>query len=169
MRNRLSSFWLLFIFLPATSYALNIPKGQIILTVSGAIEITNAPNAAVFDLDMLQALPQKTITTGTPWVKGVHTYRGFSAVDLLEQVGNKGALLQVIALNEYMTEIPLVDFAEHGAIFATHQDGHRISVRNLGPIKVVYPFDTNPVLKTEVFFSRSIWQINKIKSVIITE
>lgn len=151
------------------SYGLEPPSHRVVLTVSGAIEVTNIDQKAAFDLPMLQALPQYVVTTKNPWSKVAHTYQGFSAIDLLKALGNKGDLLQVTALNKYMTEIPLSDFAEQGAIFATHQDGILMSVRNLGPIMVIYPFDSNEALKSELYYSRSIWQVNSIKTLSVTE
>ncbi|BDX04424.1 oxidoreductase [Marinomonas pontica] len=142
------------------------PTGRVILTVSGAI---NTKLNATFDLAMLDALPQYTITTHTPWTQGLHTYRGFSAVDLLDHLGSTGTLLQITALNQYMTEVPLSDFLDNGAIFATRQDGREISVRNLGPIMVIYPFDEREELKSERIYGRSIWQVSHIKSIVLTE
>jgi hypothetical protein len=68
-----------------------------------------------------------------------------------------------------MTEIPLSDFVVNGAIFATHQDGKPMSVRKLGPIMVIYPFDQREDLKSEVFYGRSIWQVDRIESIVLTE
>jgi len=153
----------------ASSYALEKPKSRVMLTVSGAIKTTNSEQYATFDMAMLQALPQHVITTHNPWTRGIHTYQGFSAVDLLEHLESQGTLLKVTALNEYMTEIPLSDFIENGAIFATHQDGKPMSVRNLGPIMMIYPFDEREELKSEVFYGRSIWQIDSIKLIALAE
>ncbi len=169
MRFRLFATSLLLCSLSTLSYALEKPTGRTILSVSGAIETTNTNDSASFDLNMLNALPQHTVVTENPWAEGVHTYRGFSVASLLEKIGNKGNLLQVFAMNGYMTEIPINDFLEKGAIFATHQDGKNMSIRNLGPIMVIYPFDSQPELRNEIFYSRSIWQINKIKSIVTTE
>ncbi|WOD08885.1 hypothetical protein [Marinomonas sp. GJ51-6] len=151
------------------SYALEEPSHRVVLTVSGAINVTNVNQEAAFDMTMLQALPQYVVTTKNPWTKAAHTYQGFSAIDLLNSLSNKGNLLQVTALNKYMTEIPLSDFAEQGAIFATHQDGVPMSVRNLGPIMVIYPFDANEDLRSELYYSRSIWQVSSIKTLTVAE
>lgn len=153
----------------SASFALEQPKGRVILTVTGAIMATNLEQSAVFDQAMLQVLPTHSITTRNPWTKGLHMYQGFSAVDLLTKLGNKGTLLKVTALNQYMTEIPLSDFVVNGAIFATHQDGKPMSVRKLGPIMVIYPFDQRDDLKSEVFYGRSIWQVDRIESIVLTE
>jgi hypothetical protein len=169
MRFLCSSTLLFLSLLSASSYALDKPKNRVILTISGAINTTNVGQEAQFDLEMLQALPQHTITTHNPWTEGAHTYQGFSLKDLLDSLGNQGTLLQISALNQYMTEAPLQDYNVEGAILATHQDGKPMSVRKLGPIMVIYPFDTNNDFKTEVYYGRSVWQVNKINSLIITE
>ncbi|MBJ7536425.1 hypothetical protein [Marinomonas transparens] len=151
------------------SYALDQPSGRVILTISNALDDANAEHGIEFDLDMLNALPQRSVTTHNPWTKGSHTYRGFSAKDLLATIESKATLLKVIALNQYMTEIPISDFTERGAIFATHLDGHPMSVRKLGPIMVIYPFDDQPELKSETYYGRSIWQIHRIETYFIAE
>ena len=168
--TNLNSLVLLFLSVVSiASYAADKPQGRVLLTVSGAINTTNSEQESKFDLAMLNSLPQYTIITHNPWTKGLHTYQGFSAIDLLEQLGSPATLLQVTALNEYMTEIPLSDFIESGAIFATHLDGKPMSVRNLGPIMVIYPFDEREELKSEMFYGRSIWQIDRIKAIVVTE
>nr|WP_272070134.1 hypothetical protein [Marinomonas sp.] len=150
-------------------YALETPTSRTILTVTGAIKNTNSESGAIFDATMLNALPRHSVSTHNLWTDGLHTYEGFSALDLLNMLGNQGNVLQITALNDYMTEIPIADFAEQGAIFATHQNGKPMSVRNLGPIMVIYPFDTNETVRSDIYYSRSIWQIKHIKSIVVAE
>ncbi len=162
--NSVISTLLIFVGLTSLpSLALEQPSQRVILTVEGNLENANTKQAANFDLSMLEALPQYSVTTKNPWTKGVHSYRGFSAVDLMEKIKAKGTILEVTALNKYITKVPVDDFQTNGAIFATHRDGEPMSVRNLGPIMVIYPFDQNPDLKSEVYYGRSIWQIRHIK------
>ena len=168
---RLLSFIFLVSGFSLASYAIadNIPsspQGRIVLTVSGT---AIAEDQVGFDMAMLDALPQYTVTTHTPWTQGPHTYRGFSAVDLLNYLGSNGNLLQVTALNQYMTEIPISDFIDKGAIFATRQNERLINVRSLGPIMVIYPFDEHEELRSEEIYGRSIWQISHIKSILLVQ
>lgn len=37
-----------------------------------------------------------------------------------------------------------------------------MSVRDKGPLFLIYPFDDNPDLFDEVYFGRSVWQIAQI-------
>jgi len=151
------------------SYAAERPTGRVILTLSGAVDETNSREEIQFDLARLNQLPQYYVTTHNPWTKGRHTYQGFSAIDLFSHLSIYNTTLQVTALNEYMTEIPLSDFVNNGAIFATHIDGQPMSVRNLGPIMVIYPFDENENLKSEMYYGRSIWQVDRIKAIVVPE
>lgn len=150
-------------------YALDTPSGKTVLTVDGAIKITNSAQGAIFDMAMLNALPRHSVSTHNLWTEGLNTYQGFSAEDLLSMLENKGNILQITALNDYITEIPITDFIEEGAIFATHKNGKQMSIRNLGPIMVIYPFDSNENVRSDIYYSRSIWQIRHIKSIVVTE
>ena len=47
-------------------------------------------------------------------------------------------------------------------ILATKRDGAMMSVREHGPIFVIYPFDQEPDLYNEKYFSRSVWQVSTI-------
>lgn len=159
MKNFVVYIGLLF---STTLFALEQPTERIILTVSGSITNTNRADSALFDRKMLSQLPQKSITTRTPWSEGKHTYTGFSPEEFFKLIGIQGDNLSLTALNDYTVEIPVVDFVSVGAIFATHMDGVPMTIRNKGPIMVIYPFDDNPKLKIETYFGRSIWQVTEM-------
>lgn len=134
------------------------PQGDVVLTVSGAITVKNTASAADFDLAMLQALPKAVIKTGTPWTEGVSTFEGAALSDLLRAVGAAGSTLKAVALNDYAVELPSED-AQRGAIVAYKLNGSSLSVRDKGPLWIIYPFDSTPDLKTETMYARSIWQL----------
>src|SRR5690606_26582382 len=138
---------LAFHYVPAL--ALDKPKGPVLLTITGAIEVTNAPGAAEFDAEMLQALPGRATTTGTPWTQGKPTYEGPLLRSILDAVGARGDTLKVGALNDYSADIPIEDIQSYDVILAVTKDGQPISIRDKGPLIVVYPFDEEPSLYTE--------------------
>ena len=41
-------------------------------------------------------------------------------------------------------------------------DGAYMTVRNKGPLFVIYPFDAVPALQTELYYSRAAWQVRSI-------
>ncbi len=139
------------------------PSGDIILTVTGVIDTTNAAEGAVFDLAMLEALGTLTTVTATPWYDGAHSFTGPLGVDLLKAVGAHGTTLKVTALNDYVTEIPVEDFERYPVLLATRLDGAAMSVRDKGPIFVIYPFDDAPELNNETYYGRSAWQVKSIE------
>jgi hypothetical protein len=47
--------------------ALEAPRERLVLTLSSKIEITYGAGAAHFGMKLLQALPQHSFTTKTPW------------------------------------------------------------------------------------------------------
>jgi len=142
--------------------ALDAPNGKVVLTVTGGITQTNAPSAAVFDMDMLEAIPSRQGTMETPWTEGKVTFEGPLGSALLDAVGAKGTKLRVTAINDYVSEIPVEDFRKHAVILATRKDGKPMSVREKGPLFVIYPFDLDPTLYNEVYFGRSVWQVKAI-------
>jgi hypothetical protein len=146
--------------LPAA--ALDAPTGTPVLTVTGAIANTNSPDGAVFDMEMLNALAQHTTVTETPWTEGEVSFAGPLGRAILEAVGASGTELEVTALNDYAAKVPVADLVENDVILATTMDGKPMSVRDKGPLFLIYPFDQNPDLFNEIYFNRSVWQIKSI-------
>ena len=142
---------------------LPAPSGQVILTVTGKIGTTNADGAAVFDLAMLDAMAGREMTAETPWFDGVHTFTGTLLSAVLDAAGASGAALRVRAINGYEAVIPMEDVNAYPIILATRIDGKVLSVRDKGPIFVIYPFDASPELYNEVYFGRSVWQVEAME------
>jgi hypothetical protein len=142
---------------------LAAPAGEPLLTISGKIARTNKDGEAVFDRAMLEALGTVTIDTANPWVKGVAHYEGVPVSRVLKAVGAQGSTLVAKALDNYTGEIPMADFADERVILALKENGAYLTPRNKGPLFIVYPFDTHPEFRTELYFSRSIWQLNRIE------
>lgn len=146
----------------ASADGLAEPAGEVVLTVTGAIGKTNTDNAARFDRDMLRALPATRYETATIWTDGVHVFEGVLLAHLLEAVGASGSEVRAVALNDYAITIPVDGGDENDALVAYHMNGREMSVRDKGPLWVVYPYDSDAAFRTEVIYSRSIWQLNRI-------
>ncbi|UJW85559.1 molybdopterin-dependent oxidoreductase [Devosia sp. SL43] len=164
MRTPLASTLIALALLPHSVLAetLSLPSDPVVLTVSGSIANTNIEQTAQFDLAMLDALAQRTTVTETPWYDGEQTFSGPLAAALLKAVGAEGSVVIVTALNGYSAEIPLTDFQDSPVIFASRLNGEVLSVRDKGPLFVIYPFDAKPDLYNEVYFGRSVWQVTAI-------
>lgn len=143
--------------------ALEPPEGEVLLTVTGAITQTNHDDQARFDLAMLGSLDPVVIETSTVWTEGMQVFVGVELVDLLAAVGAQGDTLRAIALNDYAVNIPVSDAIEGGPIIAYLRNGAPMSLREKGPLWVIYPFDANPDYQSEQIYSRSIWQLDRIE------
>lgn len=149
--------------LPARADALPRPSGEVILTVSGRIHNFNGPDGtALFDRAMLDDLAGREATMETPWTKGRVAFKGPLGRAILQAVGADGDTVKVVALNDYAALLPVSDFTDHDAILATSMNGKPMSVRDKGPVFVVYPFDKEPSLYNETYFGRSVWQVKAI-------
>ncbi|WP_425488212.1 molybdopterin-dependent oxidoreductase [Microvirga mediterraneensis] len=151
------------IFGVAYAASLPAPKERPILTISGKIDVTNKDNTAQFDRTMLESMGLVTIETTSPWYEGKVKFEGVLLDKLMKLVGAKGERVSVIALNDYATEIPIADFAKYNVILAIKRDGEYMPVRDKGPLFIVYPYDSNPELKSQTYYARSAWQVAKIE------
>lgn len=131
-----------------------------ILTVGKA---GSPEDKVVFDRAALEALPASVIVTSTIWTDGTHEFTGVYLSDLLAAVGAPNSAIRATALNDYGIDIPAEDAAPGAALIAYRMDGQPMSIREKGPLWIVYPYDTQPKYRTEVIYSRSIWQLDRIE------
>jgi hypothetical protein len=144
--------------------ALDKPEGKVVLTISGAVSQTNSGANAVFDMKMLEKLPQKTFTTQTPWYPKPVTFTGPLLRDVLAAAGaTKGSKIVATALNDYKTDIPFEDATKFDSIVAHLLDNKPMPIREKGPLFIVYPFDSTRELRAEVYYNRSAWQLHSLK------
>ena len=162
-RRTLHKFLLLSVLaVAAQAQALEPPKERAILTVSGKIGVKNAGETARFDMKMLAALPQHSFTTNTPWYDRPVKFTGPLLADVLAAVKASGSVVKAVAINDYAINIPVADTAQHKVIVARLLDDKPITVREKGPLFVVYPFDDSATLRSSVYYERSIWQLKAL-------
>ncbi|MBL8696748.1 MAG: molybdopterin-dependent oxidoreductase [Alphaproteobacteria bacterium] len=142
---------------------LEAPKGQVILTVTGAISRTNAARTARLDLAQLDAIDRSGFTTGTPWHNEKVSFEGVRGDALLKALGASGTEVIATALNDYAAALPIDDFLKHKLLIANRVNGKTMTVREKGPLWIVYPYDSAPDLNTGVFHGRSVWQLAKLE------
>lgn len=147
---------------PSAALCLDLPKADVVLTVRGALDHPNVGDTAQFDMPMLEALESRTGSMETPWTTGKVTFSGPLLSAILEAAGAHGSVLTVKALNDYSADVPIEDATDIKTILATRLDGKLMSVREKGPLFLIYPFDLQPELYNEKSFSRSVWQIREI-------
>jgi hypothetical protein len=147
---------------PSLSANLPPPAGKTILIVSGKITNSNTQQGVVFDRAMLEQLGTDTVRTRTPWHDGEVTFSGVRLDKLMAYVGAEGRSVTAVALNDYVTTIPIDDFSRFQVILALKRNGEYMSVRDKGPLFIIYPFDSDSTLQSQVYFGRSAWQVAKL-------
>ncbi|MDE2396753.1 MAG: molybdopterin-dependent oxidoreductase [Burkholderiales bacterium] len=143
--------------------ALERPRGAVVLTLTGALRQPNDGATAQFDMAMLEHLPQTRFSTRTPWYAQARKFGGPLLRDVLAAAGAQGSRLRAQALNDYRVDIPWDDAQRHDVIVALRLDDKPMAVRDKGPLFVIFPFDSDPGLRTQIYFNRSIWQLRKIE------
>lgn len=148
--------------LPGFGQSLPAPAGPTILTVTGLDPANHPGGQAAFDLPMLKALPQATIETTSIWTDGRHHYTGVPLSALAGYLHLTDVTLRLHALNDYSVEMPLSETETSAPVLAYQMDGAPMSVRDKGPIWIVYPYDSGAQYRSDTIYSRSVWQLDRI-------
>lgn len=148
------------VFVLSFPFASNAEEA--LLTIGGKTDRT-ANSSIQLTLGELEAIDMSTVETRTPWHKEKTRFSGVSGAALLKYLGATATEVDAIALNDYKVTLPVSDLSDTGLIFATRKNGEPMSIREKGPIFVIYPFDADPSLDNEVIYGRSIWQLKALE------
>lgn len=135
------------------------PVAGSLLLIDGNI---NGGRPARFDLAQLQALPATTIRTMTPWSDGESTFVGVRVRDLIDRLGGTGATVVANAIDDYQASIPMEDVRDYDVIVAYAMNGKPLPRDDKGPLWLIYPFSRHFSLQKDLYFSRSVWQLNRL-------
>jgi hypothetical protein len=125
-----------------------VPAGDVALTVTGAVALTNGGGAFAMDEAMLRALPQVKYFVSDPWM-GDNTYGGVLLSTVLEYVGFPLGATQVVLVASDAKEFPIkiADALTYPILLVMDDaDGALIAALG-GPIKVAYPYNAYPGLE----------------------
>ena len=147
----------------AAHAAVPAPTGPVVLTLSGRLREPNDGARVQFDMASLAALPQQEIQPMLPWYDTPRRFTGPLLRDVQAAAGAEGKSLRATALNAYRIDIPMDDVTRYDVVLARLLDGKPMSVRDKGPLFVLYPFDRHPGLRNSVYFGRCIWQLRSIE------
>jgi hypothetical protein len=148
---------------PSAAQGLQAPMGTVVLTLSGKLRRANHEGRAAFDMAMLEQLPQLSYGARTPWFTTARKYTGPLLRDVLAACGANGSSLRAFAINDYQVDIPVEDAQRHDVVVARLLDDKPMSVREKGPLLIIYPFDQTPALRTTLYYSRCAWQLKAIE------
>ncbi len=144
--------------LPSVAAQAETPAGTV-LVIDGTIA---GGKPAAFDLAALQSLPVTRITTMTPWTDGENLYEGVRIRDLLDRLGAKGNAVVADAVDDYAVKIPMEDIQDYDVIVAYAMNGKPLPRDDKGPLWVIYPYSEHSGLQKDLYFARSVWQLNRL-------
>lgn len=140
----------------ASARDIGTPTGPVILTVT-----TADGESWTFDRAMIEALGWETITTVTPFTEGQQEFAGIPMAALAEAVGASGDVVEAVAINDYVAELPASHMTEHEVFLALDHDGAPMRVRDRGPIWIIYPSETIEAAANR-FDRFMVWQVREL-------
>jgi len=121
--------------------------------------------AGIRDLSyvMLTKMPMIEYQTTTIWTDGVQKFEGVPLKALLKDLATNNSNVKATAVNDYAVSIPLSEINDEAPIVAYKMNGKRMTVRDKGPLWLVYPYDRSSEFRSEIIYSRSIWQLTRLR------
>lgn len=140
-----------------------IISGSVLASDRTVLAFTNNGQTQHWTLSEMIDKADMNVITKTPWTDGLVTFRGVSSRHLLALVDKPKADIKVTALNDYWAVIPYEDIVKYNPILAVMQNEQTMSIRDKGPIWVIYPLTQHNELNNEVLHSRMVWQVASIE------
>lgn len=129
------------------------------------LTVVGPDGTQTYDQAALHAFGPVSFATSTIWTEGQPTFTGVPLQTILTDAGIDEGTVSAVAINDYAVQIPVDEVTADYPIVAFQQDGQAMSVRDKGPLWVIYPYDSDPALQSEVTYARSIWQLVRIEAV----
>jgi len=152
--------------LPSLLWAAGPERVSLPPTISDrvALTVTRADQSKRdFTVAQIESLGVYRLTTKTFWPKDDGTYEGVLLADFLKEAGlEKLPKIQVTALDGYSVSIPREDWTRWPVLLATRRDGAPLSVRNKGPLRLIFPMALDRELSVRSMGTHWAWMIRSI-------
>lgn len=130
--------------------------GQILLRHDGATRDLT--------IEEIESLPKVEIQGNASPDEPVTMFQGVLLSDLVEMIGAGEAKgLIVRASDGYSADIPREDWERWPIVVATRVGQERLTLRQRGPARIIYPVDRYPELDGRTYIDRSVWLIVEIE------
>lgn len=126
------------------------------------LQHSKSGQVVTFTDEQLMALPQTQFETKTIWTEGVVEFSGPTLKALIEYADMAPGDVQIYAINDYNIVLPNEKIEDGAPIIANRINGAPFSVREKGPLWVVFPYDRLARYTSEEYFALSVWQLNKL-------
>ncbi len=119
-----------------------------------------------FDLPQLEALGLKSLRTHTFWPADDGNYQGPLLADVLKSASiEQAGALRFTGLDGFSQIIPREDWVRWPLLLATRRDGKPISRHDKGPLRLIYPRDSDKTLEDPIYRLRWVWLLRSIEPV----
>lgn len=136
---------------------------EAILQITADFDKDGQTETRSFTQQDLAALGEESFDTATIWTEGEQRFTGLRLRRLLDHLGVEAqAQVTLVAVNDYQITMPASEATPGGALLAYLRNGTAMSLRDKGPLWLVYPYNSSDVFRTEVVYSRSVWQLAQI-------
>jgi hypothetical protein len=143
--------------------AIPVPTENVVLTVTGKIGAANSGESIEMDMPTIESVGLVDLRVHDPFDDKDVTFEGVLMSDLLAlwKVPDDATNLDMIALNDYVVNVPISDIQSYPVIFAIKADGEYMPVSTRGPAMLVYPYGHFD-FDQQIYNDRWIWQIKSI-------
>lgn len=150
---------LLAVFLACGGFGWAAHAEEPVLVVAGL------PDGAELQLglDDLREMGATDLQTGTPWSESVSTFTGVTGRRFVEALEAAGTEVAADAINNYHVAIPFDVFASDELFIAFARDGQPMSVREKGPLWIIFPYDSDPLYHSDTYKAYSIWSLIRLE------
>ncbi|NMG67697.1 molybdopterin-dependent oxidoreductase [Azoarcus indigens] len=106
------------------------------------------------------------VRTRSFWPADDGVYQGPLLADVLSRYGmGKVKAIRVFGGDGFSQLIPCEDWERWPLVLATRREGHPLSRREKGPVRIIYPRDMDKTLEDTLYRLRWVWLIERIEPV----
>ena len=135
-------------------------SNKVILTIYTPDDVKQLSHAQI------EAIGLKRLNTSTFWPQDYGEFNGVLLRDLLSESGIENvSQIKITALDDYITIIPQEDWRKWDVILATRHEKKVISIRDKGPLRIIYPKDIGGEVAESDMRVRWIWAVKSIEPV----
>jgi hypothetical protein len=140
------------------------PTGEVILTITGNVSVTNVGDTLQLDMPTLERLGLVKYQVLDPYLREETVFTGLLMSDLASVLGvtEPEEVFQVVALDDYRVDLTLADLQRWPILLATRNSDEYMTIENSGPTRIIFPYNTYPELDPVKYNDFWIWNIASI-------
>jgi hypothetical protein len=145
----------------AAGEKIGAPKGEVVLTMTGAIGAANNGKKLELDLASLEQMRRVRLEAAEPFLKRRVLFEGVLLSDLLAVAGvpDGASTVSLTALDDYKVDFKVADVRSSQMLLATKADGKHMPVDRSGPIRIVFPDASSLGRNPDLW----IWSVSSMK------